>query len=391
MTRPKLLFISNLFPDSAEPYRGLDNATLLHHLDETFEIRVISPGPALPLSRPPERKCRDGDRLFAPVYPRTPYIPKIGSRFNHRHMAAALRPALLAVRAGFQFDAVLCSWIYPDACAVSRLARETGFPFVAVAQGSDVHQYLKNPVRRKIIADSMAPAYAIITRSADLGRLLSCAGVASEKIHTIYNGIDSSNFSPLAPGAPRKDSGIPADARVILFVGNFLPVKNPLLLIEAHAAFCRAHPSPECRLVLIGGGPMENDIRVAAAKGGFADRVHIAGRKNAAEIANAMRAADLLCLPSWNEGVPNVILEAFTSGLRVVASNVGGIPEVLNRDFLGKLVEPGNVRELVEAFSALFAGSAQTGAIRDHGLQFSWTRAASEYATILDQARLQTL
>ena len=140
--KTKLLFISNLFPDADEPYRGLDNATLLHQLSAGYDIRVLSPRPTLPLATPKNRRCRAGDESFAPVYLPAPYIPKVGSRFNHTLMARALRPALRALRGEFPFEAVLSSWVYPDGCAVAKLAGEGGFPFAVVAQGSDVHQYL---------------------------------------------------------------------------------------------------------------------------------------------------------------------------------------------------------------------------------------------------------
>jgi len=381
--KSKLLFVSNLFPDTAEPYRGLDNARLLLELAGEFDIRVLALRPSLPFFPRTGQKCREMDRILSPVYLPAPYIPKVGNRINHLLMANALRPALLNLRRQFPFEVVLVSWVYPDGCAVSQLAGGLKFPFVVVAQGSDVHQYLKIPVRRTIITQSLARASAVITRSAELGRLLEEAGVARGKIHTIYNGIDFSVFQPGDAREARRELGLPADERIILFVGNFLPVKNPLLLVEAHAAFCRRQPSPKCHLIMIGGGPMEPEIRARAEAGGFEDQVLVAGRKNSNEIARFMQAADFLCLPSENEGVPNVILEAFAAGLRVVASKVGGIPEVLSDDRLGTLVERGSLQGLLSAFAQLFAQPPQTGAIRQHALRFSWERAAADYASIL--------
>ena len=379
----KLLFVSNLFPDTAEPYRGLDNARLLAELSAEFDIRVIALRPGLPFLPGSPRNCREEDHLFSPFYLKAPYIPKLGSRFNHILMSNALSPAIQEVQRNFPFEVVLVSWVYPDGCAVSRLSTSLHFPFVVVAQGSDVHQYLNIPARRKIICRSMEGASVIITRSAELGRLLAGAGVAREKLHTVYNGIDFDLFMPRDPGEARKGLGLPLDERIILFVGNFLPVKNPLLLVKAHAGFCRMSTSPKCRLVMIGGGPMESEIRALAKAEGFERMVLVAGRKNSGEIAQFMQAADLLCLPSENEGVPNVILEAFAAGLRVVASRVGGIPEVLSEDMLGILVEQGNEQELQAAFAKIFSQPAQTANIRQHALQFSWERTTAQYAALL--------
>jgi glycosyltransferase involved in cell wall biosynthesis len=242
---------------------------------------------------------------------------------------------------------------------------------------------LKIPVRLKIIRESLASAPAIITRSAELGRLLREAGVAGEKLHTVYNGIDFATFKPEARAAARNELGLPPDGPVLLFVGNFLPVKNPLLLVDAHAELCRRQQVPKCQLVMVGGGPMEPEIRARAASGGFAGQVVLAGRKQSGEVARYMQAADLLCLPSENEGVPNVILEAFASGLRVVASRVGGIPEVLCQDALGRLFVRGNRQELQSAIAELLAEPPQTDTIRNHALHFSWERASGHYTEIL--------
>ena len=99
-----------------------------------------------------------------------------------------------------------------------------------------------------------------------------------------------------------------------------------------------------------------------------------------------MQAADLLCLPSKNEGVPNVILEAFASGLPVLASRVGGIPEVLNADYLGRLVTPDDIPCLVLSLAEMLAQEPQRDRIREHGLLFSWERATQAYLEILDKA-----
>ena len=387
MKKSKLLFVSNLFPDADEPYRGLDNATLLHHLSEQYEIRVLSPRPTLPLTPFKTRRCREADEKFAPVYLPAPYVPKAGSHFNHTLMARALRPVMIALRGKFPFEAVFCSWVFPDGCAVAKLACESGLPFAVVAQGSDVHQYLNIPARKKIIVESMGHASALITRSGELGRLLNDAGIAKDKLHTIYNGIDFQVFQPGDRVQARRELGLPPEARIILFVGNFFEIKNPLLLVQAHAEFCRVQPTPECHLVMIGGGPLEGEIRALANSSGFGGQVVIAGRKTAGEVARAMQAADFLCLPSENEGVPNVILEAFACGLRVVASRVGGIPEVLSDDSLGRLAGRGSLPDLLDAFTELFACPPQRDAIRRHALYFSWERAAAQYDKILDQMR----
>lgn len=381
----KLLFVSNLFPDATAPGHGQINATVLHQLARHCEIRVIAPRPVLPFKS--WRGClpREQDRRFQPLYIRTFYIPKFGGAWNHRLMARALREPVRRVRAEFPFDVVLGAWVYPDACALDLLAPELRAPLVAIAQGTDVHSYLQMPLRRHAIVQALSRAAATITRSKDLSTRLHEAGVPFLKLRPIYNGVDTATFRPADALAARKELGLPPDARTLLYVGNFLPVKNPLLLVGAHAKLARTAAGP-CELVMIGGGPLENKIRHLAQAGGFAANVRLVGRKAPAEVARYMQAADLLCVPSKQEGVPNVILEAFACGLRTVATRVGGIPEVLDKPFLGRLVPSADMDALAEALGQTLMEPLDRDAILRHAANFSWEQTTQRYMSVLEEA-----
>ena len=379
---PRLLFISNLFPDDAEPYRGLDNATVLHALADRWEIRVIAVRPRLPFCG---RKCvaRAEDGVFRPHYVPANYVPRFGHRVNPALMAQALAGPLRVLRG--QFDVALSSWIYPDSCAVARLAREQGFPFAAIAQGSDVHQYLRIPARRKIIAADLPGAAAVITRSADLANQLAAVGLTREKLHPIYNGIDHDCFQSGDRAAARKELGLPEGARIVLFVGNFYPIKHPMLLLEAFSEVRADIEFENTMLVFVGGGPLEDDLRWRANRD-CAESVIFAGRRDAAGVARCMQAADALCVPSAYEGVPNVILEAFACGLPVIASRVGGIPEVHPGDKFGRLVPPGDIPALYDALRTVLRDRLDREPIRGHARQFTWARAADAYDRVLRAA-----
>jgi len=378
----KLLFVSNLFPDAGERYRGLDNATLLHHLASRWDIRVLALRPTLPWATH-DWRSRDEDSVFSPGFVAAPYLPKIGSRWNHRLLTRALRSPLRELRAHFAFDAVLASWLFPDACGIAELAPELGFPFAAIAQGSDTHQYLRHPIRRKIMTRLLPNASTIVTRSAELARLLADAGLPRERLQPIYNGVDHTCFAPGDQTEARRELGLPVGRRSILFVGNFYAVKNPLLLVEAHARLLAEPGFHETGLVMAGSGPLEKQARQLARRLGTSPLIHFASRLDAASVARHMRAADVLCLPSRNEGVPNVILEAFACGLPVVASRVGGIPEVHHAPFLGRLVAEGNAPALVDGLRAVLQTSPDRNRIHAHARQFSWQNAANAYHEVL--------
>lgn len=376
----KLVFLSNLFPDTKESYRGLDNATVLHHLSKECEIRVIAPRPRLPWQPTVERQCREKDASFRPVYPQYSYVPKIGSLFNDHLFANAIRKPLIDLKRKFDFQAILVAWTFPDACAIARLAPGLNVPFVTIVQGSDAHMYLQMPMRRKKIVAALRQASSSITRSAKLADLLREAGVPKEKLFPVYNGVDLETFRPGNKQITRRELGL-KDIPTILFVGNFLPVKNPFLLIRAHAQLCQQYKP--CQLVMIGGGPLEAASRQLAQTTAYAEHVVFAGRKDASQVAEYMRAADLLCLTSENEGVPNVVLEAFAAGVPVVSTDVGGISEVLNKPFLGKLVPRGDQDAMANALATQLAQQSQAGKIRERGEWFSWERAAGEYLRLL--------
>jgi teichuronic acid biosynthesis glycosyltransferase TuaC len=266
------------------------------------------------------------------------------------------------------------------------LAKEFGFPFVAIAQGSDVHQYLRIPGRRKAICRWLPGASAIITRSAELARLLAEAGVAKAKLRPIYNGIDFERFKAGNRDEARRALSLPLETQIILAVGNLLPIKNPLLLVEAHTQLCRQPAFARTQLVFVGAGPLGSEVRAQADAAGCGAQVLLAGRQDADTVAGYMQAANVLCLPSRNEGVPNVILEAFACGLPVVASQVGGIPEVHNREFLGRLAPPGDASALRDALQAVLERPADREAICSHARQFSWERTAAQYHELLAKA-----
>ncbi|MCX6896454.1 MAG: glycosyltransferase [Verrucomicrobia bacterium] len=269
---------------------------------------------------------------------------------------------------------------------MAELAQEFNCPFIACAQGSDVHQYLQIPARRRIITSALARAAAVITCSGELARLLGEAGVQESKLHPIYYGVETDIFHPGNKSAARAELNLPPEEKVLLFVGNFLPIKNPLLLVDAFAELTSRQPHQAFRLVLLGDGPLHGDIRRRAGAAGLADRVSLPGRKPPAAVARFMQAADVLCVPSDNEGVPNVIYEAMSCGLRVVATRVGGIPEIMTADCLGRLVERGNSPALAQAIAAVLATPAAVEKIVFHARQFSWERTAEQHHQVLTAA-----
>lgn len=385
----KLLFISNLFPDESESYRGLDNATLLHYLSKQVEIEVLCARPALPFSAKWQQayKPRAVDEKFQPVYVPVPYLPKAGGLVNHHLYRQAMQKPLEDLQQRFAFNAIFCAWAYPDACGMAPLAEKLKVPMVVITQGTDVHTYLGMAARRKAIVASLSRVKGVVNRSRDLARRLAEAGVPEKKLHVVYNGVDTSLFYPVEAVDAKTKLGLPLNERVLLFVGNFLPVKNQELLLGAFAGLAQQKDHQNIRLVMVGGGPLEAEIRQLAKDLGVETKITFAGRKTPSEVAIYMQASELLVLSSHNEGVPNVVLEAFASGRPVVTTDVGGIHEVLKEDYLGCLTKPGDKVALVAALSRVLNRPNETERIAKYGSSFSWDKVASAYLSVIEQNR----
>lgn len=194
-----------------------------------------------------------------------------------------------------------------------------------------------------------------ITVSRDLARWLEhTVGVTSSRITQIYNGVDVDRFRPRS--GPRPTVGpegfLREDSLLIGSVGRLAAVKDFPTLIRAFAHLIEARPQlrARVRLVIIGEGPAraacEEEIRTA----GLADCVWLAGER--ADVPELMRAMDVFVLPSLGEGISNTILEAMASHLPVVATHVGGNPELVEAGITGTLVAPGDAGEMARALLA---------------------------------------
>lgn len=205
-------------------------------------------------------------------------------------------------------------------------------------------------VRLNGLAEKVSSARFTVAIS-DFGRsqLMTLASEERWKdIHVIHCGIDPAEC---VPTPLRRSDGEPA----ILCVGRLVQRKGQSLLIEACAAL-RDRGLP-VRLTLIGDGPKRAELEALAGRLGVADRVRYAGSVGHDDILPTFRSADIFCLPSFSEGVPVVIMEAMAHSIPVVATQIMGIPELVEHGHSGLLVAPGRVDLLVDALARLAQNS----------------------------------
>lgn len=177
----RLVFISDSFPDGQQPDHGLDSVSMLHALADRWEIRAVVPRPVPPGTRGGWHP-RAADVAFLPMFVAAPRIPLLGRFCDHRLCARALRKPLDLLRRDWHFDAVLCSGLHPEVCAVARLIDEFHFRFVTVAVGPEADEALKDSTRRKLIARHIGRSAGVVTSSSPLSALLTRIGFRKDRV-----------------------------------------------------------------------------------------------------------------------------------------------------------------------------------------------------------------
>lgn len=275
------------------------------------------------------------------------------------------------------------NWPAIDAIPAARVAR---VPLVVHGEhGREVADPEGRNPRRKRIRRALAPlVHHFVTVSGDLRRwLIEDVRVPAAKVSAIHNGVDLSRFGRAGRLESRLRLDLPAEAPIVGTVGRLDPVKDQAGLIRAFAKVRSAHP--DAQLVVVGDGPCRAELEDVAAASGQGGHVRLLGNRD--DIPAVMSALDVFVLPSIAEGISNTILEAMASGLPVVATRVGGNPELVEDGIGGALVP----RQDPSALAAAIAGYVADPELRRrHGLasrqratgHFSLERMAEAYANL---------
>jgi teichuronic acid biosynthesis glycosyltransferase TuaC len=270
-----------------------------------------------------------------------PAVPVLTRAVNGLVGSWALGPRVRA----FKPDLMLGYWVYPDGNSALRVARSLGVPCVIGALGSDIH--LRSGLNVMLTRRTLVGADAVITVSEAMRRaVIADFGAAPQRVHTVVNGFNTSVFGIADQGEARARLGLEATDQVVAYVGRFIEAKGLRELVEVSREL--AATNPHFRLVLIGDGVMKAQLLELVGRSSLAGKVHLPGGLPPEEVARWMCAADVLTLPSWSEGYPNVVVEAVACGRPVVATDVGGTNEIVNEGN-GILVPPRDPARLREA------------------------------------------
>lgn len=195
--------------------------------------------------------------------------------------------------------------------------------------------------------------------------------VAAENAVTVLNAVPLERFVDASAGRAkaREALGLSASALVLGCVGRLVGLKNHRLMIALMPQVLAQHP--DAMLLLLGGGELAEALRAQAAQLGIADHVMLAGERP--DVAGLLPAMDLFVMPSLTEGVSIALLEACAAGLPVVATDVGGNPEIIASGERGLLVPPDDGPATLSAMLSLLSSPARRQQLGDAAR--NWVRA----------------
>lgn len=382
--KKRLLFISNLFPNPLFPNRATFNRQQVDALREFYHVDIIAPIPWTELAqqrRLASLQLAEASGIYHPLYWYPPGCLRTTYGECYYHSIKSTAQRLLERNS---YDLIYSSWLYPDGYAAARLAEEYRLPLFAQVVGSDVNLLTAGSVLKKESLAVTSKARRVICVSKALQDRLLRLGCEPDKAVVVYNGINKDIFRSRPRHEVRRELGIDQSEKLILFVGNLIKEKGLAELIAAFGMLTSPFDKGGARgisLAIIGSGSYEGEVRRMIAALPDPGRVCLLGSLPLERVAVWMNAASLLCLPSYMEGLPNVVLEALASGTPVVATRVGGIPELDRGDGSLVLVEPRTVEPLAEALrDMLDRGDVDV----DSSFIGSWQETAAQLVEIFE-------
>lgn len=377
----KIAVVTRYFPNSEQPTHGRSAYQTLRVLAREAEVRVFYPNSTYPsFLKPQNRTYNKLDPTFSlpdvnVSYYDYPALPMLSRPFNGWMAARVLLPHVRA----FAPDLIFSFVLYPYGYAAWRIGQALSVPVVAMGIGSDVHSIGDrfSAMRTRTV---LREVDFVVTVSEDLRKKAVAMGAPAEKTRAVVNGCDLSVFRVADRQESRQKLRIDPAEEAVVYIGRMDLKKGLGELIEAAAKLRLLRPN--LHFYLVGEGPDLSVVENAVQSFNAADYVHLMPPCTFDDVAVWITASDLVTLPSYMEGCPNVVLEALACGRPVVATNVGGIPEIMS-DACGRLVPPRDASLLADGIASVLDRTWDPAAISAQWSR-SWTTVAAELREIFD-------
>jgi L-malate glycosyltransferase len=300
--------------------------------------------------------------------------------FEYPPYTLALASKLYEVAREHSLDLLHMHYAIPHAVS-GYLAREMlktvrHLPVVTTLHGTDITLVGRDPSFLPITKFGIEQSDAVTAISnylSDATRETFCMDCP---IEVIYNFIDADYYCR-APADQVKLGVAPEDERILLHISTFRPVKRITDCVEV-LALLRTRHGVTARLVMCGDGPERADAQALAVRLGVAEYIDFVGKQPQSEVRKYLSIADLLLLPSQSESFGLVALEAMASEVPVIATRVGGLPEVVEEGETGYLFEVGDTEGMADAAAALLADEEKREQFGKRGREIAIGRFSTE-------------
>ena len=379
----RILTFTHLFPNKVQPVWGLFVYQRVAHFAKRpgNQVTVVAPVPYVPRyspgiwkkyrAIPPNEKMGE----LAVVHPRYPHLPKIAMPLHGFLVFLGCYRCVAKLHRERPFDCIDSHWIYPDGFAAVLLGKTLGVPVFCSARGTDINVYPTFPLIRPLISWALKQAAGIVAVSHALKQKIMELGIPEGRICVIGNGVDVDRFEPVDRQEARKRLGLAVEGRLAIAVGSLNEHKCHAMLIGAMAETVSRWR--DLRLCILGEGALRGSLEKLISDMGLQGRVSLLGGQRNEDLKWWYNAADICCLSSVREGWPNVLMESLACGTPVVATRVGGVPEVVNSSETGILVEP-NVAAMAKGLQDALAKDWDRGAIARFARSRTWNQVAAE-------------
>ncbi len=339
----RVAVVTHYFPTSAMPWQGHSAYQTLRELTKMCDLHVFCSVAEYPKLLKPKSPHKAVDLAWRPAEVKVTYIPYTALPVISRSLNgySIARNVLPHVRA-FDPDVILNYVIYPQGLAAVIIGEKLHVPTVLTAIGSDLNR-IADPLCGMLTRQTLRRADFVTTVSHDLCLTARRMGAHPGSTRPKLNGCDTKVFYPRPRLAAREALGLDPESEIVVYVGRLDLRKGLMELVNAMALLRTRRPKAHC--YLIGDGPAQAELEAAVAKQRLGDVITFVPPRMSAEVAVWMGASNLVTLPSYNEGCPNVVIEALSSGRPVVATRVGGIPELMD-ERTGRLVPKQDVPAL---------------------------------------------
>jgi teichuronic acid biosynthesis glycosyltransferase TuaC len=377
----KIAVVTRYFPNSAQPTHGRSAYETLRVLGREADVHVFYPNSRYPsLLKPRSRTYDVLDASYRPPDVKVSYydyfaLPMVSRPFNGWMAARTLLPQVR----NFAPDLIFSFVLYPYAYAALQIGKALSVPVVAMGIGSDIHS-IGDRLSAVNTRTVLRGVDFLVTVSDDLRKKAVAMGASPEKSRAVVNGCDLSVFYVKDRLEARLKLGIDPAVEAVVYIGRMDVKKGLRELVEAAASLHSQRPN--LHVYLVGEGPDTTLIESAIQGINATGYIHVMPACVFDDVAVWMAAADLVTLPSYMEGCPNVVLEALACGRPVVATNVGGIPEIMSDD-CGRLVPPRQPAELALALASVLDRKWDAAAISAHWSR-SWSTVAAELLEIFE-------